>query len=237
MDNTILFIHVMKTAGTSLRSMLTKGFGAEAVYPNSADRDAFSDRRNMRPDELVTRHRQGRTHAAKVLFGHIPYIAAEEIDPPPTTVTVLRDPVARTLSIIKSRIRRDPQQTVAQLLADQNFVDRFVRDYQTKMFAFDSLDECAATVNAPLEIDKGRWKRALDRLDRVDVVGIAEDLPSFCARFESHFGVSLQAQTAPHNRTGDVLPRIPRRLRRRIERLTRHDHALYKHARQFATPR
>ena len=155
-----LFLHVMKTAGTSF---LYDDRGA-------ARRGRLSHRqRDQGPAErLVLRRRRtltggsttaGSTSGARRVFcGHY---AARLVEALPAriagrwrTVTFLRDPVARTLSRISQSdkyrpgipgLRRFRPVRISRALDDPAFVESQVRDYQTKVFAM----EPAGDVNAP----------------------------------------------------------------------------------------
>jgi hypothetical protein len=228
----LLVVHVMKTAGTSLRRMLVDGIGPEAVYPNDHDLEVLPKGWYPSPSGLVEHVAAGAHHDARLLIGHVPYVVADALPRRPLTVMLLREPVARTLSMMdhrRTRSRRFRAASYADLLADESFVRRQVRDYQTKMLAFDALEECAANVNVPLEIDDARFARAMRRLEEVDVLGVVEDLPTFSRRLERVTGIrpGRERTANPRRRARDPLePDV----RARIEELTTRDRTLYRRA-------
>jgi hypothetical protein len=228
----ILLIHIMKTAGTSLRRMVIDGLGPEAVYPNDEDLDQRHRRWYPGNLELLEDVQAGRTHGARLLVGHVPYVLAEALDSRPLTVALLRDPLARSLSMLEHRrTRRGPFRGASyrEMLADEGLVARQVRDYQTKIFAFDSLDECAENVNVPLEIDEGRFERAMARLEQVDVLGVVEDLPSFARRLERVAGIPVGDERRDNSGSSER-PELDRDVLQRLEELTRRDRELYQRA-------
>jgi hypothetical protein len=227
----ILAIHIMKTAGTSLRRMVTDGLGTDAVYPNDEDLRARHKGWYPRPDEYLDHVREGRHHGARVLIGHVPYVLAEQFDPPLKTVTLLRDPVGRALSMLehrRTRSRRFRGATYQEILDDDGVVANHIRDYQTKMFAFDSVEECAEAVNVPLDIDDARFERALGRLESVDVLGVVERMPEARARLQAVTGIPVgQEQRA---NAGRYDREVTDEVRERLEELTARDAVLYRRA-------
>ncbi len=232
----ILVIHVMKTAGTSLRKMLEERLCMDAVYPSS--RDLAETRRGWYPGPaaLLERDRDGRARGARVLVGHIPYVLSEHLEPRPFVTAVLREPVARTVSILEHRRRRTPSrrdQTYRELLEDEMLVELQIRDYQTKMFAFDSLDECSRTVHVPLEMHGARFERALARLQATDLVGLTEDFPTFARALGRTTGLApLSPQES--NRGGYETANLEPEVLARIHELTTLDRQLYTRARELA---
>lgn len=105
---------------------------------------------------------------------------------------LLRDPIARAASMMdhhRSRSKRGRETSYADLLADDRFVRRQLLDYQTRMLAFDTVDECPDSVHRPLEIGDARFGRALERLAAVDVLGVVEALPAFTSRLQQVTGI------------------------------------------------
>ena len=95
------FVHVMKTAGGALRKRLIHHFGEAAVYPTRV-----LDGTSLEPYVLIERvheRLQARGDQIRVITGHFPLRAAEELDGPLTTLTLLRDPVERTLSYLRQQ--------------------------------------------------------------------------------------------------------------------------------------
>lgn len=227
----ILAIHVMKTAGTSLRRMVTDGLGPDAVYPNDEDLRRRRKGWYPRPDEYVDHVREGRHHGARVLIGHVPYVLAERFDPPLATVTLLRDPVGRALSMLEHRRTRThglEEATYRDLLDDEELVDAHLRDYQTRMFAFDTVEECAAAVNVPLAVDDARFERALRRLEAVDVLGVVERMPDARARLRAVTGIPVGEERRANR--GSYDREVPDDVRARLEELTARDAVLYRRA-------
>lgn len=228
----LLVIHVMKTAGTSLRGMLIDGLGADEVYPNDADLRARRMGWYPSPPEYLEHVAAGRHHGARLLIGHVPYVLAEALPRRPLTVLLLRDPIARAVSMMDHRRTRSAASadaTYADLLDDPSFVRRKLRDYQTRMLAFDSVDECPKNVNVALDIDDARFERAMARLEAVDVLGVVEDLPAFTRRLEHVTGIRPGAERTENRRRRERDPLDPQ-VQRRLAELTARDAVLYRRA-------
>lgn len=226
----ILVIHTMKAAGTSLRRALIAQLGEQDVYPN--DTHLRADPRGWYPvpGKLLEHVRDGRTGGARLLIGHVPYVLADRLPTRPLTVALLRDPIERAVSMLehrRSRTKRFRGASYADLLANDRFVRCQIRDYQTKMFAFEHDSEWAEGVNAPLAIDDERFDRAVGRLAEVDVLGVLEDMPRFAQRLQDRTGIALGVQ--PHDNQGryDREPLHPA-IRDRLEELTVRDALLYR---------
>lgn len=225
----------MKTGGTSIRRQVESALGAEAVYPNSHDLE-FRDRGFYpSPRELKSLYERRQLHGASVIFGHVPCVLSDELTAGVTTAAVLRDPFDRTISILEHRRRRTPSMrglSYAELLDNSDFVQRQVRDYQTKVFAFDSVDECPQTVDVPLKIDSTRFQRAVERLGRVGILGIAEEMSRMSKRLGQHLGLELGAP--PRANAGSYAKiEVDPELEERIRELTQWDADLYNRARRI----
>lgn len=235
----LLAVQVMKTAGTSLRGMLVDGLGDGAVYPNQDDLDALPKRWYPGPAAMLDHVRARRTHGARLLIGHVPYVLADALPRRPRTILLLRDPVARAVSMLEHRRRRTRRLRgvpLAELLDDETFVAAQIRDYQAKILAFDHVDECPDHVNVPLDVDGPRLDRALQRLEQVDVLGTVEDLPGFRRRLEAVTGIrpgpEQQANRGDYDR--DALAPA---LHARLEELTQADAVVYERARELTAAR
>ncbi len=185
------FVHIMKTAGTTFRKMLTETQGVP-VYPTAEELAANRGRWYLPPDQLVSRIESGEINLTdrQFLCGHYSASLPEMIPGSWRTVTFLRDPVRRTLSMIahhhsrQGRLRRFFNPNFSRYLADETFVENQIRDYQTKVFALPP----TGNVNRPYAIDDAGFERAKDRLRAMDFVGLTEQLDQSIALFEAISG-------------------------------------------------
>jgi hypothetical protein len=186
-----VFVHIMKTAGTSFRRVLLDT-PAVSLYPRREELAGNPHRWYLPAYELVSRIESGALDLSdrEFLIGHYPASLPERLPGVWRSATFLRDPVRRTLSMIahhhfsQGRLRRLLKPNVARYLADEAFVASQIRDYQTKVFALPP----TGNVNGPGAIDDAAFKRARARLLAMDVVGITEQFGPSIALFQAVSG-------------------------------------------------
>ena len=114
------FVHIQKAAGTSLFRRLKRQFPPAAVYPNDTDGDPIA--RVISVDHLRRRFAE-RGDEIRVVTGHHPLATAELLGGGFTTLTILREPVERTLSYLRHHRLRTPAD--AQLTLEGVYDDPF----------------------------------------------------------------------------------------------------------------
>lgn len=210
--------------------MLIDAVGPHQVYPNDEDLAARPHGWYPGPREFVDLLRSEQTHEATVFIGHFPFVLRDEFESDPLTVAILREPTARTLSMFKHRkfkSSRFANATYAELLDHTEFVDRQIRDYQTKIFAFESVEQCPISVNVAFAVDEQRFKQAVDHLSSVDILGLTEDLEGFRTRFAAQTGIELQTR---RDNTSSIREPLQPNEAQRIHQLISHDQLLYQQA-------
>ena len=96
-DRKFFYVHVMKTAGGTLRQHIRANFEPAEVYPlKRLDPDMHAA--NYRIDYLTALPAERRKRI-RVFTGHFPFVAVELLGIRAITLTTLRDPVDRTLSL------------------------------------------------------------------------------------------------------------------------------------------
>lgn len=178
MNDRYFFIHVMKTSGTSFLFYMRQALGDANLYPPPG------------PDLVRQRVLLSELRAAgayRGYTGHFPAFAAEIVGAT-KTVTILRDPVERTISMLKQHQRlRAPDQTLEAIYADPDVSGKFLDNHQTKVFAMDASDEPESVFDF-LPITRARFDAAAERLARCDVVGFQEDHSRLLATARQAFG-------------------------------------------------
>jgi len=88
----IVFVHVPKTAGMTLRALFRRMYGSEAVYTARNPEGGLADPEPLvqMPESELSRYR--------AVVGHLQFGIHELIDRPVRYVTFLREPIDRTLS-------------------------------------------------------------------------------------------------------------------------------------------
>ena len=208
------FVHVMKTGGTSLVFHLLQEFPRDAVYPS-----AVRDRRHPNDAEPyisiadVSALSAARRADIRVYAGHFPFMVRDLIDGDVTTLTLLRDPVDRTVSLLKhfKRLYERYRELALEEVYEDAFLNRhFIENHQTKLFAV-TADDAPKMVASTIEfremhayltgapapategadtimIDAHRLARAKANLELVDVVGVSDRFPAFVAALRDRFG-------------------------------------------------
>ena len=191
-----LFVHIMKTAGTSFRTMLEETSEA-AIYPTKEELERHPKRWYLTAPELLERIERGEIDlsARRFLCGHYAADLTHYLPGPWRTVTFLRDPVRRSLSMIAhrhvkgSRLNRFLKPNVSKYLDEEDFVERQIRNYQTKVFALDG----RGNVNHAYPIDEAAFERAKARLTEIDFVGLTERYAESIRLLQAMSGIKFAA--------------------------------------------
>jgi hypothetical protein len=182
-------MHMQKTAGTALWRRLKTEFEPTCVYPGPDD--------GRPPDtvlsvaHLLDRWRV-RGAEIRIVTGHFPLCTTELLGVPFTTITLLREPVERTLSFLRHHRESTPEDRDRSLEEIYEDPVRFalVHDHMVKMLSL-SVNEMTDGALTPVEFDRDRLRRAQARLETVDVVGFQESFDDFCAQLTERFGWDL----------------------------------------------
>jgi hypothetical protein len=187
----LLFIHIRKTAGSSLRSLLANQFPASEVFSNAHSVQVRHRWAPIQPGE-----KPSLTPNAQFVTGHLDFDFVSRFARPPMVLTVLREPIALVLSAYNfyrgndepffSMLRDD--WSAAEYESRRHFTNRarrlglrrflteeeatagtWLSNVQTRQLAGAS---CAdLTVNDPRLLET-----ALANLKRCDLVGLVERL-------------------------------------------------------------
>jgi hypothetical protein len=222
------FVHLQKTAGTTLNKRLQRHFGRSAVYPDkSVDGDIVKSVISV--DHMRTRWRE-RGDEIRVLTGHFPLCTIDLLGCPFTTLTLLREPVERTLSYLRHHrvmTPADRDKPLEAIYDDPFRFDGLVHNHMVKMFSL-TTDEMSAGALTTVDFTPDRLERAKRLLATVDVIGLQEHFDEFCEELTRRFGWSL-GEPLHANRTEVV--EVPDGLRARIAKDNEMDVELYEFAR------
>jgi hypothetical protein len=184
------FVHVQKTAGTALLRRMKHAFGAQAIYPDDSD--------GKLPDAVLVHEQLAERFAARrdeirVITGHFPLCVAEMLGADFTTLTILREPVERTLSYLRHHrvlLTEDRDVPLEEIYEDPFRFEGLVHNHMVKMFAL-TPETMTAGVLTPLQFDRHHLELAKERLATVDVIGVQERFEEFCTELERRFGWDL----------------------------------------------
>jgi hypothetical protein len=236
-----LFIHVMKTAGTTFVSHLEEQFGAASIYPNrELDRRFPGDTESYTSINDLLALPAERRDAIEVYTGHFPYMVRDMLNMELATFTILRDPVERTISLLKhfKRLQERYRPLSLEAIYDDEYVFRhFIHNHQTKIFSLVPADKPRAILR-PIVIDESRFALAKDNLAQVDVVGLTESFDEFIGELQRRFewwerGVAVGSRTNVSSESWSV----EEALRRRIADDNGYDVDFYEYAKTLALPR
>jgi hypothetical protein len=222
------FVHLQKTAGTALWRRLRQQFPPESVYPGPGDGeppetvlsvDHLVERWNARRDEIL------------MVTGHFPLCVTEVLGAPFTTLTVLREPVERTLSYLRHHRESTPAQADWSLerIYDDPVRFELLHNHMVKMLSLRRAEMTNGALS-PVEFTPERLALAKARLQTIDVVGFQEDFDGFCDELTQRYGWDLGPPVFM-NRTTPA--EAPDALRARIAADNADDIELYEFARSL----
>lgn len=180
----ILFIHIAKTAGTSLRRMLQDDFGEHMVYPGDVHLRRLPNGWYPLGSEMLRDFVKIPPH--NVLVGHFTAAMADMLPCHYHVATCLREPVQRSLSVL-GHFSRALGVPATALLDDPEFVSQHVTDFQTRILGADGVCD----PHGVQAVDDAALTRALDRVDTFDFVGLTERFHESCMLFDDRFRTGL----------------------------------------------
>jgi GT2 family glycosyltransferase len=225
------FVHMQKTAGTALRHGLINHFGESAVYPTRGV-DGTD------PTELVTStdHLRERLAARgdeiEAITGHFPLCTVGLLEERYLTLTLLREPVERTLSYLRHHRKEEPadrHKSLQEIYEDPLRFDCFVHNHMTKMLSLTPA-EMTDGMLTPIELDRAHLERGKEALTGVDAVGLQEHLDDFFEWLMARFGWRL-GEPRTLNTTDPV--DVPQSFRDRIAEENALDVELYEFAKEL----
>ncbi len=160
--------------------------------------------------------------------GHFPYFVTDLV-PEAITLSVLREPVARIVSLIDQHRRlQAPDLTIEEIYEDPKVFNRTILDHQTKIFSMAESDGINAWTQS-IDVDATRLESAKVRLGEVDLLGFQETFDDFLGALESRWGWRILPVERVN--TAGTRPVVSDAFRRRIIDDNRYDMELYEYAR------
>ncbi len=165
-DETLFFMHIPKTAGMSLISILDQRYTADEICPLH---DSYRKFLAYTPEERAR---------FRFIRGHFPYSLKDQLPRPPRLLTFLRHPVARVLSAVNQH-RRNEQQGVSffeQLIGDISLEEflrhpRFGEAVQNVAVKYlNDILMLGYKQRKPLSLELAK-----ERLETFDVIGLVEE--------------------------------------------------------------
>jgi hypothetical protein len=195
-DGTRLFVaHMQKTAGTTLRDRLRASFSDTEIYPNETDgpdaRDAVIAVSHLR------RRWAARGDEIRLLTGHFPVRTVEFLDAAFVTVTVLRDPVERTLSFLRHQATRRQRGAtedtpLIEIYEDPFRFDAMIHNHMVRMLSLAPEEMGPGDgVLATVPYTQERLDIATEALAALDLFGLQEHFDAFCDELGSRYGLDV----------------------------------------------
>jgi hypothetical protein len=231
------YVHVQKAAGTELRERLKRYFPPEALYPDPTDGDIVTVAPQVSVRQLLARW-EVRKDQIEVITGHFPYCTTELLGGEFTTLSVLREPVDRTLSHLRHHRKMNPDErdTSLEALYDEVFRPALFANHMVKMFSL-TADEIASSAERDVWAMVMRMDFTLERLAlakkhvaSLDVLGLHDHFDDFCDEIQQRFGWQL-GDPLFANRTPTEA--VPEPLRARIAADNALDAELFDYARDL----
>ena len=185
-DFELAFLHVPKTAGTSLRLSLENALGPQAIFPSQE----YLNRRGggyPKASEYSPLS-YGLHHSVRVLQGHLSLPTIHRFAPEAKVIAVFREPVSRVLSLIKHRLHADGDQYLDEGAIAAKFLDKprgDIANGQIRMLLptlVTGQDQSALLA------------QAADALTKIDILGVTERYESLIKNLTRVVGKPLQAE-------------------------------------------
>jgi hypothetical protein len=221
------FLHVMKTGGTTFDWHMRANFRPEELYPNRAiDTPRFVlyydiERLLSLPEE---RRRQ-----VRIYRGHFPFVVSDLLSGGLVRLTILRDPVERTISFLNHWKRIQPglaRMSLEEIYDTTPDKQTHILNHQAKLFAM-TLEDKPTSFLDRVVVDDARLAIAKENLRRVDVIGLQPHYDRFLAELSDRYGwrIGRVAKQETSERTV-----VSSSFRRRIARENAADVAFYEYA-------
>ena len=225
------FAHVQKAAGTSFYIRLQRHFSRSQIYPDASDK-VDPPAPILLVSHLVRRYAL-RRNEIRVVTGHFPIRTTELLGDPFITMTLLRDPVERTMSFLRHYRKlalEDGDRPLEAIYEDPIRFHGLIHNHMTKMFSL-SPDEMMAGDGVMTHVEvfsNERLAAAKQALERVDVLGLHDQFDDFCDQLALRFGWRLGASL--HTNRTEPIP-ISSSFRDRIARDNAMDIELFEYGR------
>jgi hypothetical protein len=226
---------MQKTAGTALRQGLINHFGKHAVYPTQGV-DGTNPTQLVTSTDYLRERVRARGDEIDAITGHFPLCTVDLLEGGYTTLTLLREPVERTLSYLRHHRKEEPadrQKSLQEIYEDPFRFNSFVHNHMTKMLSLTPA-EMTDGMLTPVELGREHLERAKDALDGIEAVGLQERLDDFFDWLGARFGWRL-GQPETLNTTNPV--DVPQGFRDRIAEENALDIELYEFANELVASR
>jgi hypothetical protein len=219
----------MKTGGATFRSHIYRNFAEGEVYPVPRQDDM---QRAWLVDYVLSLPPE-RTARFRAYTGHFPFVVTELLGFELVRITMLRDPVERTISYLKHCKRYHEQHrdlALEEIYEDPFYFSCFVHNHQAKLFSMTRDDRLESYMDI-IDVDDRRLEIAKANLEKVDVIGLSERSGEFADDMAARFG--FRFKRVSNRRVSNENWDASSSLRRRIADDNAADLAFYEFAMQL----
>jgi hypothetical protein len=246
MTSPLYFLHIAKTAGTSLRSYIESHYAEEAIAPFYLTHELAA---------FIEAQGQAAADGFALYRGHMGYSLLSHLETKPQLITLLREPVARTLSHYAHIMRHKDHWIHASLPHADMTLDDFldyaptrtlITNFQARNLAQDfALNAPIIQNGTPIEPNLGRLlssfpsplnneallAQAKERLLSCALIGTSDALPDFISALADYMGWEDAPQTPTKNSAPqaqkETLEKVATHTLKHIKTLTQIDTELY----------
>jgi hypothetical protein len=208
MEARLYFVHVPKTAGTTLRYLLETQVGGKEIYPYRNQRQA----RSPITHDLVS--------------GHLPYWLCNKLDPEfdkAFKITVLREPLSRYRSFLHAKMRGNSEHPDLESILDPQY---------KKKYWLGLLDNamCRFLAASPNLEGEDLLKSAIEGLEKFDAVVFFETFQSDVVDLFHRLGITLNPNDIPKMNEAEAVFPATDELLEKLKNLNLWDLKLYEYA-------
>ncbi len=239
----LYFLHIPKTAGTTLNAVLDQHYSADTILPS----DYFGKNALHVTHKEITDAKRTEFNSYQLIHGHFGGDILANYLPNHLSMTILRDPVARVVSLYNDwRTKSDysyehaiqPARELIEiarkfpidefLLCGHELADRQFKDGQARQLV------STLALHEPADAQAG-----CDRLDGMDLVGTTEMLEPTIHLLTQMMGWAPIANFASLNRSSGPMKtdQLDSRTREIIHEFTQADQVVYRHAQKLISRR
>jgi len=187
--------HMQKTAGTALRDRLRATYPDNEIYPNHTDGP------DPRISVISVQHLRDRWAdrgaEIRLLTGHFPVRVVEFLDAPFVTMTVLRDPVARTLSFLRHQAARRQRGAtedtpLVEIYEDPFRFEAMIQNHMVRTLSLTPAEMIEGDgVLTRVPYTRERLEMAKEGLLGLDLFGVQERFDHFCEQLTARYGLEV----------------------------------------------
>lgn len=176
MSDLAFFVHIPKTAGTTMRFLLNDALPPASIWPNNEEVKLNSKRYfPMNAFDGLTEHRK---RALKLVLGHLNVHMLDKLPVRPKVFTFLREPHAQYGSYVNHKVIQFPnfkRMSLSQALSHDAIID----NPQIRFFL--------PRTHGTGPINEEMFRLAVSNLKRCTVVGLTEQFDESLARISEQF--------------------------------------------------